>query len=39
VGIGLHYFTPVGALNLSLARQIAVDDPGYRIHFTVGFEF
>ncbi len=38
-GVGLHYFTPVGALNLSLARQIAVDDPGYRIHFTVGFEF
>ncbi|MRR16824.1 MAG: outer membrane protein assembly factor [Deltaproteobacteria bacterium] len=38
-GVGLHYFTPVGALNLSLARQIAVDDPGYRVHFTVGFEF
>ncbi len=38
-GVGLHYFTPVGALNLSVARQIAVDDPGYRIHFTVGFEF
>jgi len=37
-GIGLHYYTPVGALNLSLARQIGVDDPGYRIHFTVGFE-
>ncbi|MEE9910184.1 MAG: autotransporter assembly complex protein TamA [Deltaproteobacteria bacterium] len=38
-GVGIHYFTPVGALNLSVARQIAVDDPGYRIHFTVGFEF
>ena len=37
-GVGLHYYTPVGALNLSLARQIGVDDPGFRIHFTVGFE-
>jgi translocation and assembly module TamA len=38
-GIGLHYFTPVGALNLSVARPIHVDDPGFRVHFTVGFEF
>ena len=38
-GAGIHYFTPVGALNLSVARQIAVTDPGYRVHFTVGFEF
>lgn len=37
-GVGLHYYTPVGALNLSLAREIGVDDPGFRIHFTVGFE-
>ncbi len=37
-GLGLHYYTPVGALNLSVARQIGVDDPGFRIHFTVGFE-
>ena len=37
-GIGLHYYTPVGALNLSVARQIGVEDPGFRIHFTVGFE-
>ena len=37
-GIGVHYYTPVGAMNLSLARQIGVDDPGFRIHFTVGFE-
>jgi translocation and assembly module TamA len=34
----LHYYTPVGALNLSLARQVGVDDPGFQIHFTVGFE-
>jgi len=38
-GFGVHYFTPVGALNLSVARTIGVEDPGYRIHFTVGFEF
>jgi translocation and assembly module TamA len=37
-GVGLHYYTPVGALNLSLARQIGVDNPGYYVHFTVGFE-
>ncbi|HOC59184.1 MAG TPA: BamA/TamA family outer membrane protein [Smithellaceae bacterium] len=38
-GIGVHYFTPVGALNFSVARQINVENPGFRIHFTVGFEF
>lgn len=37
-GIGLHYYTVVGALNLSVARQIGEDDPSYRIHFTVGFQ-
>jgi translocation and assembly module TamA len=37
-GVGLHYYTPVGALNLSVARQVGVDDPGFHIHFTVGFE-
>jgi len=38
-GVGLHYYTPVGALNFSVARQINVDDPGFRIHFTVGIGF
>ena len=38
-GAGIHYYTPVGALNLFVARQIQKDDPEYRIHFTVGFEF
>jgi len=38
-GVGLHYYTPVGALNLSLARQIGVDNPSYHIHFTIGFEW
>ncbi|HEY3309898.1 MAG TPA: autotransporter assembly complex family protein [Desulfuromonadaceae bacterium] len=37
-GVGLHYYSPVGALNLFLARQIGVEHPGYHIHFTVGFE-
>lgn len=38
-GFGIHYHTPVGALNLYVARQIRVDDPEFRFHFTVGFEF
>jgi translocation and assembly module TamA len=38
-GAGVHYYTPVGALNLYLARQIGEDEPKFRIHFTVGFEF
>lgn len=39
VGAGVHYYTPVGALNLFVARQIQKDDPEFRFHFTVGFEF
>jgi translocation and assembly module TamA len=37
-GVGLHYFTSVGALNLSVARPLGVDNPSIHIHFTVGFE-
>ena len=37
-GIGMHYYSRVGALNLSLARQLEVEDPGLRIVVTVGFE-
>jgi translocation and assembly module TamA len=37
-GLGLHYYTPVGALNLSVARQVGKEDPSWRIHFTVGFQ-
>jgi len=37
-GVGLHYFTPIGALNLAVARPIAVENPSIHIHFTVGFE-
>ena len=38
VGVGLHYYTPVGGLNLSLARRIGTDTNAYYIHFTVGFQ-
>lgn len=37
-GIGAHYYTPLGGLNLYLARQIGVDNPAFHIHFTVGFQ-
>jgi translocation and assembly module TamA len=37
-GITLHYYTPVGSLNLSLARTLNVDNPTYRLHFTLGFD-
>jgi translocation and assembly module TamA len=35
-GVGIHYRSPVGNLNLSLARRIHDENPGWRIHFTVG---
>jgi translocation and assembly module TamA len=38
VGIGLHYYTPIGAINLGLARQIGVAEPDFRVHFTIGFQ-
>lgn len=37
-GVGVHYYTTIGGLNLSVARQLGVDNPGFHIHFTVGFE-
>jgi translocation and assembly module TamA len=37
-GIAAHYHTIIGSFNLALARQLNVPDPGYRIHFTVGFQ-
>ncbi|MRR34097.1 outer membrane protein assembly factor [bacterium] len=37
-GVGARYYTPIGALQLDVARQIGVDNPSFRIHFTVGFE-
>jgi translocation and assembly module TamA len=37
-GIGLHYYTSLGALNLSVASPLGVDTPSIHLHFTVGFE-
>jgi len=37
-GVGLHYYTAVGGLNLSVARPLGVDNPSLHVHFTVGFE-
>ena len=36
-GIGIRVYTPVGPIRLDLARQIGVDHPRFRVHFTVGF--
>ena len=41
VGLGVHYYTPVGGLNLSLAKPLDSSWTGwsaYRIVFTVGFQ-
>jgi translocation and assembly module TamA len=38
VGIGVHYYTPVGGLNLSLATPLDHAFARYRIVFTVGFQ-
>jgi translocation and assembly module TamA len=38
-GAGVRYYTMIGALRLDVARQLAVEHPSYRIHFTVGFAF
>jgi translocation and assembly module TamA len=37
-GLGARYYTRIGALKLDFARQVGVPDPGFRIHFTVGFQ-
>ena len=37
-GVGLHYYTAVGGLNLSVARPLDRDKPSIHLHFTVGFE-
>lgn len=37
-GVGLHYYTAVGGLNLSVARPLDRDRPSIHLHFTVGFE-
>ena len=37
-GIGLRYYTKVGAVRLDVARQIDLDNPKTRIHFSIGVE-
>ena len=37
-GIGVRYYTKVGAIRLDIARQIDMDNPKTRIHFSVGIE-
>jgi len=39
VGIGVRYYTVVGPIRVDLARQIRVNDPSFRLHVSVGFEF
>jgi translocation and assembly module TamA len=36
-GIGVRYYTRVGPIEVDLARQINVDNPGFRLHVIVGF--
>jgi translocation and assembly module TamA len=37
-GVGAHYYTPVGGLNLSIAKPLDSGWTRYRIVFTVGFQ-
>uniref|UniRef100_A0A831U9J8 Translocation and assembly module subunit TamA n=1 Tax=Geobacter metallireducens TaxID=28232 RepID=A0A831U9J8_GEOME len=37
-GLGIHYYTLVGAINLYAARQINEEKPAIRVHLTIGFE-
>jgi translocation and assembly module TamA len=37
-GLGVRYYSKIGALKLDFARQVGIPDPGFRIHFTVGFQ-
>ncbi len=37
-GVGVRYYTKIGAIRLDLARQVGVPSPRFRVHVTVGFE-
>lgn len=37
-GLAVHYYTKVGSVNLGVARQVGVPDPGFRAVFTIGFQ-
>jgi translocation and assembly module TamA len=36
-GLGVRYYTPAGPVRVDLARQINVDNPGFRLVVTIGF--
>jgi translocation and assembly module TamA len=38
VGIGVRYYTKVGPIKLDLARRVDVNNPGFKIHFSFGFQ-
>lgn len=38
-GVGLRRYTVVGPLKLDLARQINVEDPSWRVHVAIGFNW
>jgi len=35
-GMGVRYYTPIGSMNLDVARQVGVANPDFKIHFTIG---
>jgi len=37
-GVGIHYYTQIGAVNLGVARQLNVAKPRYMVHFSIGFQ-
>lgn len=37
-GIGVRYYTKIGPIRLDIARQLGVNNPGFKIHLGFGFE-
>ncbi|MEW6054051.1 MAG: autotransporter assembly complex family protein [Nitrospirota bacterium] len=37
-GIGVRYYTRIGAIRIDIARQIDVENPKFRLHFSIGIE-
>lgn len=37
-GVGIRYYTQIGAIKVDIARQIAMENPKFRIHFSIGIE-
>ena len=36
-GVGVRCYTPVGPIEIDLARQIGENNPSYRVHLSIGF--